>query len=131
MAANNTSALHDAVKDTPHAAAETYVCSKCGHVNPATADFCIQCHNTLVYRCPKCWHAQRHRGDCDNCGINMAVFAEAALEHTMEQEDRLWWAKFWAYAGTFLQILLIPFAGPIGMLRSLVIRLGSKLLSRR
>jgi predicted RNA-binding Zn-ribbon protein involved in translation (DUF1610 family) len=131
MAANNTSALHDAVKDTPHAVAETYVCSKCGHANPASADFCIQCHNTLVYRCPKCWHAQRHRGVCENCGINMAVFAEAALERTMEEEDRLWWAKFWAYAGTLMQILLIPFAGPIGMLRSLVIRLGSKLLSRR
>jgi predicted RNA-binding Zn-ribbon protein involved in translation (DUF1610 family) len=131
MAANNTSALNDTVRDAPHAVAETYVCSKCGHVNPASADFCIQCHNTLVYRCPKCWHAQRHGGDCDNCGINIAVFVEAALERTMEEEDRLWWAKFWAYAGTLLQILLIPFAGPIGMLRSLVIWLGSKVLSRR
>ena len=131
MAANNTSTLNDTVTGTPRAVAETYVCSKCGHVNPASADFCIQCHNTLVYRCQKCWHAQRHRGVCDNCGINMDVFAEAALERAMEEEDRVWWAKFWAGASAFVQILFIPFAGPIGMLRSLVIRLASKALSRR
>ena len=135
MAANNTSTLNvtanATVNGTPHAVAETYVCSKCGHVNPASADFCIQCHNTRVYHCQKCWHAQRHRGVCENCGINMDVFAEAALERAMEEEDRVWWAKFWAGASAFVQILFIPFAGPIGMLRSLVIRLASKAISRR
>jgi hypothetical protein len=120
------------LKGTPAPApAETFVCSKCGYVNPASADFCIQCHNTLVHRCPKCWHAQRHGGACDNCGTNMALFAEAALERTMAEEDRVWWAKFWAGASAFGQLLFMPFIGPIGMLRSLIIRLASKAISRR
>jgi ribosomal protein L40E len=127
MIADKTSAP----SETPHAAAETFVCSKCGHVNPASADFCIQCHNTLVHRCPKCWHAQRHGGVCENCGTNMALFAEMALERSMAEEDRLWWAQFWAGTAAFVQVLFMPFAGPIGLLRSLVIRLASKALSRR
>lgn len=117
--------------ETPNPVAETFICAKCGYANPASADFCIQCHNTLVHRCPKCWHAQRHGGVCENCGTNMVLFAEAALERSMAEEDRLWWAKFWAGARTFVQILLAPFAGPVGLLRSLVIRLVSMSFSRR
>jgi hypothetical protein len=61
----------------------------------------------------------------------MALFAEVALERSMAEEDRVWWATFWADVGAFVQILLLPFATVGGVLRSLVIRLASVTISRR
>ena len=127
MTATNTSPVNSAER----APADTFTCPKCGHVNPPSADFCIQCHNTLVFHCPKCWHAQRHSGVCDNCGLNMIIFAEAALERTMEEEDRVWWERFYARTATFMQLLFLPFAGPLGILRSLFVRIATRMLSRK
>lgn len=47
-------------------------CPKCGRENPDGAAFCTQCHATLVFKCPKCWHEQNHGGKCDHCGADFA-----------------------------------------------------------
>src|SRR6201987_3192905 len=47
------------------------VCPECHHVNPESAYFCMRCHHTLIYCCPKCWHEQRHGGTCDACHLDL------------------------------------------------------------
>ena len=50
------------------------ICAKCGHDNPGDTQFCTNCHQTLIYRCPKCWHEQRHGGACGKCGLDMTAY---------------------------------------------------------
>ncbi len=49
-------------------------CPECGHENPDDKQFCAQCHHTMFYRCPKCWHQQLTAGVCDKCGFNMGAY---------------------------------------------------------
>lgn len=66
------------------------MCSKCGHANTVTAEFCLACHNPLLFKCPKCWHEQRRQGTCDKCGVNMAlawkVQAASAMAAAVREE---------------------------------------------
>ncbi len=49
-------------------------CPKCSQPNLDTAQFCTRCHQTLLYRCPKCWHEQRASGKCEKCGEDLAAY---------------------------------------------------------
>ncbi len=98
-------------------------CPVCQQDNTATAQFCIHCHAILIRRCPKCWHEQRVGNVCENCGANFAFCWEAALEHSLKEENRVQWAGWAAAAAAFVQILLLPFTSLGGLLRVLVARL--------
>jgi hypothetical protein len=47
------------------------VCPQCEHLNSPNDQFCTRCHYILIYRCPKCWHEQRHGHICDACHLDM------------------------------------------------------------
>ena len=49
-------------------------CPSCSTENADAAEFCVRCHQTLLFRCPMCWHEQRHTGKCDSCGVDMTVY---------------------------------------------------------
>jgi hypothetical protein len=49
-------------------------CPKCSEENSDTAAFCSRCHQTLLFRCPMCWHEQLHTGKCDSCGVDMTMY---------------------------------------------------------
>ena len=103
--------------------APLFACPRCGRENPPSAYFCVDCHQILIHRCPKCWHEQRTGPLCENCGANMPLYWEVALEKSMEEENRLWWARLWAAATWFLQIVMLPFASVAGLARGLALRL--------
>jgi len=106
-------------------------CPKCRRANPATAYFCIDCHAVLIRRCPNCWHEQREGNVCEKCGANFALFLEAALERSIEEDSRVQRDKFLAGLGAFAQILLLPFSSLGGLLRALIARLIAIRLSNR
>jgi hypothetical protein len=51
-----------------------FPCPKCSQPNLDTAQFCTRCHQTLLYRCPKCWHEQHASGKCEKCGEDLALY---------------------------------------------------------
>jgi hypothetical protein len=106
-------------------------CPKCGRVNPDTAFFCTSCHQILIHRCPKCWHEQRTGAVCEKCGTCFALYWEQAFERAMEEENRVWWAKFAARAQAFLEVLFLPFMSLGAILRTLITRLFALRLSNR
>lgn len=106
-------------------------CPKCGHANTNTAFFCTQCHYVLIHRCPNCWHEQREGLRCEKCGTNFALYGELQIEESMAEENRLWWAKFWAGVSVYVQVVLLPFMTVGTLLRSLVVRAISSRLSNR
>jgi hypothetical protein len=110
---------------------QAILCPKCGRGNPETAYFCISCHQILIHRCPKCWHEQRAGAVCEKCGTCFALYWEQAFERAVEEENRVWWAKFWGGVMAFLQILQVPFVGLVGILRMLAIRIFGQRLSNR
>jgi Double zinc ribbon len=112
----------------PPQTASPVPCPKCGHANPATANFCIHCHQILIHRCPKCWHEQRGGIVCEKCGTNFGLYMEMELERSMDQEERVQRDKLLAEAGLLAQVALLPLAGLGGLLRSLVARLVSRRL---
>jgi hypothetical protein len=85
----------------------------------------------LIHRCPKCWHEQRSGATCEKCGTNFAAYWELAFERSVEEADRLSWDRFKSAVGFYLQILFLPFTSPLGLLRSLVVRMISTRLSSR
>jgi hypothetical protein len=105
-------------------------CPRCGHNNPLSAQFCLQCHFILIHRCPKCWNEQRSGPVCDKCGTNFALFWELAFERSVEEENRLWSDRLKAALTTYVLVLLLPFTSPVGLLRSLALRLFSVRVSR-
>ena len=54
-------------------------CPECGHENSDNVQFCVQCHHTMFYRCPKCWHHQQTQHTCENCGLDMAMYWKTQL----------------------------------------------------
>lgn len=46
-------------------------CPECGHEASEDMQFCAQCHHTMYYRCPNCWHHQQTPLTCEKCGLNM------------------------------------------------------------
>jgi hypothetical protein len=66
------------------------VCPKCSHQNTDAAQFCAHCHQTLIYRCPKCWHEQRAGGKCEKCGEDMIMYwtRQMALARAAEIKER-------------------------------------------
>ncbi|MGH9682222.1 MAG: double zinc ribbon domain-containing protein [Candidatus Acidiferrales bacterium] len=106
-------------------------CPKCGHTNTNSASFCTQCHYVLIRRCPNCWHEQREGLRCEKCGTNFALYGELKIEESMAEENRLWWANFWAGVSVYVQVLLLPFMTVGGLLRSLLLRIISTRLSNR
>ncbi len=105
-------------------------CPKCGYANPATAYFCIHCHALLIRRCPNCWHEQRQGLVCEKCGTNFALAAELALEKSQHEEARIERDKFIARTLTVWQFALLPFTSLAGLVRALVMRVVSGLLTR-
>ncbi len=107
-------------------------CPRCGHGNPEAAQFCTECHAVLIYRCPGCWHEQRHGGTCDKCGLNFNLYWTASLarasdERAREDVDRL---KSWA--AMLAQLILLPFTGVRSVVRFVLTRLvllGSRLFT--
>lgn len=112
-----------AAPSTAQNIAPQFACPRCGRENPPTAYFCLDCHQILIHRCPQCWHEQRSGPLCENCGTNMPLYWEVALEKTMEEENRLWWARLWAAATWLAQIVMLPFASVAGVARGLALRL--------
>ena len=49
-------------------------CPACGHETSEDMQFCAQCHHTMYYRCPKCWHHQQTPLTCEKCGLNMVLY---------------------------------------------------------
>jgi hypothetical protein len=50
------------------------LCPECGNENSADAQFCVDCHHTMYYRCPNCWHHQQTPGKCEKCGLDMPLY---------------------------------------------------------
>jgi uncharacterized membrane protein YvbJ len=97
-------------------------CPNCGVDNPDTVQFCTRCHETLLWKCPKCWHQQRHGGTCERCGLNFAAYWQLALARETSQEQRVQLDRLKGRASMLTQILLAPFTGGrslIGFLFSL------------
>lgn len=109
---------------------DQFTCPKCGHSNPASAYFCIQCHALLIRRCPNCWHEQRDGLVCEKCGTCFALAAELALEKAENEEARVERDKFIAESLTFFQIVLLPFTSFAGIVRGLVLRVVAGFLNR-
>lgn len=111
--------------------APLFACPRCGRENPSSAYFCVDCHQILIHRCPKCWHEQRTGPICENCGTNMPAYWQAALEETMEEENRLGWERMWAAAMWLMQIVMLPFSSVTGVARAVAVRLISARLRPR
>ncbi len=105
-------------------------CPKCGHPNSKLAYFCNSCHAVLIRRCPNCWHEQRKGLVCEKCGTNMALAAELALEHSVNEDARIQRDKAIARVLTVWQIALLPFANLAGLLRMLFARLFTAIVNR-
>ncbi|HEY7825348.1 MAG TPA: zinc ribbon domain-containing protein [Candidatus Acidoferrales bacterium] len=103
--------------------APLFACPRCGRENPPNAYFCVDCHQILIHRCPNCWHEQRTGPICENCGTNMPVYWQAALDKSMEDETRLGWARMWAAATWLAQIVMLPFGSAFGVARGMALRL--------
>ena len=114
---------HPAPANAEQNIAPLFACPRCGRENPPEAYFCVACHQILIHRCPKCWHEQRTGPICENCGTNMPLYWEVALEKTMDEENRLWWARMWAAATWLAQIVMLPFGSAFGVARGLALRL--------
>jgi hypothetical protein len=49
-------------------------CPTCSQESSDATAFCTRCHQTLLFRCPMCWHEQRHTGKCEACGVDMTMY---------------------------------------------------------
>ncbi|MBI4460476.1 MAG: zinc ribbon domain-containing protein [Acidobacteria bacterium] len=90
-------------------------CSKCGHNNPETFQFCVRCHTPLRYTCPSCKHVQEHGGQCDQCGLDfmkygMTLMFQAQAQARQERERTL------KRSGIIKQIILAPLTGGLSLL---------------
>ncbi|MGH9776548.1 MAG: hypothetical protein ACRD50_16575 [Candidatus Acidiferrales bacterium] len=103
-------------------------CPRCGHANSPQAQFCTSCHQTLVFRCPQCWHEQQHGGKCDKCGINFGAFWALYMVKTSAEDQQVARDKAEAETLTLLQLLTLPFSGPWRLVRVLAGWLASFLI---
>lgn len=91
-------------------------CPKCKMANADTAQFCVKCHATLLYKCPSCSATQRHGGKCDKCGVDFAKYAammvaQEQMRATREHE------KVREKATTWKQLILLPVTGGYSLMK--------------
>ena len=77
---------------THHYAIERrHVCSKCEYKNEENAEFCTDCGEKLIRRCPECGREQElHHKHCPNCGADLdnyfdALDAVESIRHFAEE----------------------------------------------
>jgi hypothetical protein len=105
-------------------------CPRCQHVNAEGIEFCTCCHQTLLYKCPQCWHLQAHSGTCEKCGCNFALYWGSYLERTAKERDRVEVERIKSELSVLAQILLIPLTGGRALVRFVLGWLASRFLSR-
>jgi hypothetical protein len=56
-------------------------CASCGHTNPASVKFCVECGTAVSARCPSC-HSELHRAAkfCGECGAEIRVSGVKVLD---------------------------------------------------
>ncbi len=95
------------------------ICSRCGQNNPATAQFCVRCHQTLRITCPSCGHVQESGSACETCGVKFVKYAamllaQKEIEAQREREHTRARQTLWK------QVLLLPVTGGISLVRYLL-----------
>jgi Double zinc ribbon len=96
-------------------------CPKCKTANSDTAQFCLRCHATLLYKCPACGASQRHGVKCDTCGVDFAKYAFMLVAQEQIRVDREH-DQVRERAATWRQIILLPITGGFSLLRYLFSR---------
>ena len=93
-------------------------CTKCGHENPDTNEFCSRCHAPARFTCPACKHQQDHGGKCDDCGVDFVKYATMLVfqERESAQQSRL---RKKGRSEVIRQILLLPVTGGWSLLKYL------------
>jgi predicted amidophosphoribosyltransferase len=99
-------------------------------MNPQGVRFCTLCHETLLFKCPVCWHVQKHGGSCEKCGANFAAYAGFCLAQTAREEQQAAIDRFKGEVSLLSQILLVPLVGGRWLLRLIFGRLVSRLIAR-
>jgi hypothetical protein len=105
-------------------------CTRCHHLNAESIEFCTCCHQTLLYKCPHCWHLQARSGTCEKCGCNFGIYWSSYLERTAKERDRVEVERVKSALSILLQILLIPLTGGRALVRFVLGWLASRFLSR-
>jgi len=106
------------------------ICPRCGRANPEGVQFCTLCHETLLFKCPICWHVQKHGGSCEKCGTNFTAYAGLCLAQISHEEQQAAIDRFKGEVSLLSQILLIPLTGGRWLWRLIIGRLVSRLLAR-
>jgi hypothetical protein len=88
------------------------VCPDCQQPNPAEAHFCTHCHHILIYRCPQCWHEQRHGGTCDACHLDLEkywrVYGATKQAALIDEEETNFGKSTERIEGALMTIATIP-----------------------
>jgi hypothetical protein len=105
-------------------------CPRCHQLNAESIEFCTCCHQTLLYKCPHCWHLQARSGTCEKCGCNFALYWSSYLERTAKERDRVEVERVKSVLSILLQILLLPLTGGRALVRFVLGWLVSCFLSR-
>src|SRR5579863_5316803 len=105
-------------------------CTKCGAANAEGVQFCTNCHATLLFKCPNCAHMQTHGCTCDSCGANFDLFWASYLALKTHETQQVEIDKLKAEAGTFMQILTLPFAGGASLTRFLFGQAATQFIGR-
>jgi 8-oxo-dGTP pyrophosphatase MutT (NUDIX family) len=106
------------------------LCPKCGHANPDGTPFCMECHATLLFKCPVCWHQQTHGGNCDQCGTNFAAYWSLAADREAQEEARVDVDRVESSASTLLQFFFWPYNLIRTALTLILLRLLPRLFPR-
>ena len=105
-------------------------CPRCGRANPEGVQFCTQCHETLLFKCPVCWHVQMHGGDCDECGANFGAYWRLAVNRESKVDAQVELDKTKARMSLLVSVLMAPLLGGRWVLRILFGRLFARLFAR-
>lgn len=102
------------------------LCPKCGHNNTDATPFCVECHATLLFKCPVCWHEQTHGLTCDNCGTNFAAYWSLAADREAQEEARVDVDRVESGFAAVMQFFFWPF----NLIRTALTFVLSRLLPR-
>jgi predicted amidophosphoribosyltransferase len=106
------------------------ICPRCGRDNREGVQFCTNCHETLLFKCPVCWHVQEHGGTCEKCGASFAAFWELAAVYQAKEDQQVASDKLKARASLLASVLMAPLLGGRWVLRMLFGRLLARLFAR-
>lgn len=87
------------------------ICPKCGATNADGVQFCMRCHATLFFKCPKCDHNQAHGDTCDACGQNFAAFWCSYLADKSNEAKQIASDRATAKLGAVVTAAAAPLAG--------------------